>query len=59
MQGVSLLTCLGSSRFLRAVRVRHPLGLLVAKIFIKPDAGMSLNALAKRVRGACVTDSRT
>lgn len=56
---VFCLTCLGSSRLLRVVRVRHPLGFLVAKIFIKPDTSMSLSALAQRVRSVFPANSRT
>ena len=41
---------LGSSRFLRATRIRHPLGSLVVKTFIKPDPSMRLNALMRRLQ---------
>lgn len=41
---------LGSSRFLRATRVRHEHGLLVVKTFLKPDAGMRLRGLLRRLQ---------
>lgn len=41
---------LGSSRFLRATRVRHEQGLLVVKTFLKPDADMRLRGLIRRLQ---------
>ncbi|WFC96835.1 non-specific serine/threonine protein kinase [Malassezia brasiliensis] len=41
---------MGSSRFLRATRVRHPLGPLVVKTFIKPDASMRLRRFVRRLK---------
>lgn len=44
---------MGSSRFLRATRVRHPLGPLVVKTFIKPDASMRLRRFVRRLKRTC------
>ncbi|KAK0532074.1 Serine/threonine-protein kinase [Tilletia horrida] len=41
---------MGSSRFLKAVRARHRCGLLVVKTFVKPDTGVSLRNLVRRLR---------
>lgn len=45
------LTSMGSSRFLKAIRARHRNGPIVVKTFIKPDPGMSLRNLVRRLRG--------
>ena len=44
---------LGTSRFLKTVRCRHRNGYLVAKIFIKPDPGMTLRKYQRRLKSAC------
>lgn len=44
---------MGSSRFLRATRVRHALGPLVVKTFIKPDPSMRLRRFVRRLKGTC------
>ncbi|KAI0058381.1 ARM repeat-containing protein [Artomyces pyxidatus] len=41
---------LGSSRFLKTVRCRHRNGFLIAKIYIKPDPGMSLRKYQRRLK---------
>ncbi|CAD6933253.1 unnamed protein product [Tilletia laevis] len=41
---------MGSSRFLKAIRARHRCGPLVVKTFVKPDAGVSLRPLVRRLR---------
>ncbi|KAL9931457.1 hypothetical protein V8E36_009622 [Tilletia maclaganii] len=41
---------MGSSRFLKAVRARHRCGLLVVKTFVKPDVGVTLRPLVRRLR---------
>ncbi|WFD30617.1 non-specific serine/threonine protein kinase [Malassezia sp. CBS 17886] len=41
---------LGLSRFLRATRVRHPVGQLVVKTFIKPNTEMRLRGLVRRLQ---------
>ncbi|KAA1474364.1 ARM repeat-containing protein [Dentipellis sp. KUC8613] len=41
---------LGSSRFLKTVRCRHRNGILLAKIFIKPDPGLSLRKYQRRLK---------
>ncbi|KAI0050276.1 ARM repeat-containing protein [Auriscalpium vulgare] len=41
---------LGSSRFLKTVRCRHRNGYLVAKMYIKPDPGMSLRKYQRRLK---------
>jgi phosphoinositide-3-kinase regulatory subunit 4 len=46
---------LGSSRFLKTVRCRHRNGLVVVKIYIKPDLGLSLSRYQRRLKGmSCV-----
>lgn len=42
---------LGSSRFLKTVRCRHQNGLVVVKIYIKPDLGLSLSRYQRRLKG--------
>lgn len=41
---------LSSSRFLKSIIVRHANGPLVLKIFIKPDAAMSLRVIQRRLK---------
>ncbi|TFY74461.1 hypothetical protein EWM64_g9551, partial [Hericium alpestre] len=41
---------LGSSRFLKTVRCRHRNGFLLAKIFIKPDPGVSLRKYQRKLK---------
>ncbi|KAI0305183.1 ARM repeat-containing protein [Multifurca ochricompacta] len=41
---------LGSSRFLKTVRCRHRNGLVVVKIYIKPDLGASLQKYQNRLK---------
>ncbi|GAA5967346.1 hypothetical protein JCM11641_000519 [Rhodosporidiobolus odoratus] len=41
---------MGSSRFLKAVRARHPQGALVVKVFTKPDPSISLKPFQKRLK---------
>ncbi|KAN0061416.1 Serine/threonine-protein kinase [Thecaphora frezii] len=41
---------MGSSRFLKAIKARHSRGPIVVKTFIKPEPGMSLANLVKRLR---------
>ncbi|KAI0317986.1 ARM repeat-containing protein [Amylostereum chailletii] len=41
---------LGTSRFLKTVRCRHKNGYLIAKIYIKPDLGMSLRKYQRRLK---------
>jgi hypothetical protein len=43
---------LSSSRFLKTILARHAHGPLVLKIFIKPDAAMSLRVIQRRLKGA-------
>src|SRR5258707_1651967 len=45
------LQSLGSSRFLKTVRCRHRNGLVVVKIYIKPDLGLSLSRYQRRLKG--------
>jgi phosphoinositide-3-kinase regulatory subunit 4 len=42
---------LGTSRFLKTVRCRHRNGLVVVKIYIKPDLGASLQTYQRRLKG--------
>ncbi|KAH6570246.1 hypothetical protein BASA60_007850 [Batrachochytrium salamandrivorans] len=42
LPGVLYEKSLGSSRFLKTIRCRHPEGLVVVKIFVKPEPGLSL-----------------
>jgi phosphoinositide-3-kinase, regulatory subunit 4 len=42
---------LGTSRFLKTVRCRHRNGLVVVKIYIKPDLGTSLQTYQRRLKG--------
>lgn len=44
---------MGTSRFLKTVRARHDTGALVVKVFIKPDALLSLKWIARRINGTC------
>ncbi|OAJ37211.1 hypothetical protein BDEG_21263 [Batrachochytrium dendrobatidis JEL423] len=41
---------LGSSRFLKTIRCRHPEGLVVVKIFIKPEPSLSLKKYVKTLQ---------
>ncbi|KAE8220408.1 hypothetical protein CF319_g6062 [Tilletia indica] len=41
---------MGSSRFLKAIRARHRCGPLVVKTFVKPDTGVHLRQLVRRLR---------
>lgn len=41
---------MGSSRFLKAIKVRHRYGPLVVKTFVKPEAYYSLRPLVRRLR---------
>lgn len=41
---------LGTSRFLKTVRCRHRNGLVVVKIYIKPDLGASLQTYQRRLK---------
>ncbi|KAL0243903.1 hypothetical protein I308_105166 [Cryptococcus tetragattii IND107] len=41
---------LSSSRFLKAILARHSYGPIVLKIFIKPDAAMSLRVIQRRLK---------
>ncbi|KAL0061663.1 Serine/threonine-protein kinase [Marasmius tenuissimus] len=41
---------LGTARFLKTVRCRHKNGLLVVKIFIKPDPGVTLRTHLRRLK---------
>jgi len=41
---------LGTSRFLKTVRCRHRNGLVVVKIYIKPDLGTSLQTYQRRLK---------
>ncbi|KAK0551331.1 Serine/threonine-protein kinase [Tilletia horrida] len=41
---------MGSSRFLKSIRARHPCGVLVVKTFVKEDTGISLRPLVRRLR---------
>lgn len=41
---------LSSSRFLKTILVRHAYGLLVVKLFIKPDPMMSLRLIQRRLK---------
>lgn len=54
--GVCAHSSLGSSRLLRATRVRHDAGALIIKTFIKPDSGLRLRGLVRRLLGkfSCV-----
>ncbi|KAK4685355.1 phosphoinositide-3-kinase, regulatory subunit 4, partial [Tremellales sp. Uapishka_1] len=44
------LDSLSSSRFLKTILARHAYGPLVLKIFIKPDAAMSLRVIQRRLK---------
>jgi phosphoinositide-3-kinase, regulatory subunit 4 len=46
-----LVQSLGSSRLLKTVRCRHRNGLVVVKIYIKPDLGASLRKYQRRLKG--------
>ncbi|KAJ3185754.1 Serine/threonine-protein kinase [Gaertneriomyces sp. JEL0708] len=41
---------LGSGHFMKTIRCKHQDGLVVVKIFIKPDAGVSLHEHVKRIQ---------
>nr|KAJ3420459.1 Serine/threonine-protein kinase [Polyrhizophydium stewartii] len=41
---------LGSSRFLKTIRCRHPQGLVVVKIFVKTDPTLSLKSVVKQLQ---------
>ncbi|WFD45349.1 non-specific serine/threonine protein kinase [Malassezia psittaci] len=41
---------MGTSTFLQATRVRHPLGPLVIKTFVKPDSTMRLRRFVRRLK---------
>ncbi|WFD01244.1 non-specific serine/threonine protein kinase [Malassezia yamatoensis] len=41
---------MGASTFLQATRVRHPLGPLVIKTFVKPDSTMRLRRFVRRLK---------
>ena len=41
---------LGTSRILRAARVKHAMGSLVIKTFTKPDSEIRLRALVRRLQ---------
>lgn len=43
---------LGQSRFLKTVRCRHRNGYLIVKIYIKPDPGVTLRKVQRRLKGA-------
>jgi phosphoinositide-3-kinase regulatory subunit 4 len=45
-----LTSSLSSSRFLKTILARHAYGPLVLKIFIKPDATMSLRVIQRRLK---------
>lgn len=45
-----LTSSLSSSRFLKTILARHSYGPLVLKIFIKPDAAMSLRVIQRRLK---------
>jgi len=44
------LNSLSSSRFLKTILARHKNGPLVIKIFIKPDASMTLRVIQRRLK---------
>ena len=46
-----IFVSLSSSRFLKTILARHAYGPLVLKIFIKPDAAMSLRVIQRRLKG--------
>ena len=50
MQLRALTPSLSSSRFLKTILARHAYGPLVLKIFIKPDANMSLRVIQRRLK---------
>ncbi|KAI8926108.1 hypothetical protein BC831DRAFT_246086 [Entophlyctis helioformis] len=41
---------MGSSRFLKTIRCRHPEGLVVVKIYVKPQPGLSLKRQLKELQ---------
>lgn len=50
MHSNSAYYSLSSSRFLKTILVRHAYGLLVVKLFIKPDPVMSLRPIQRRLK---------
>ena len=44
-------TSLGSARFMKTIKCKHPEGPVVVKIFIKPEANLSLRKYVKGLQG--------
>lgn len=44
---------MGVSRFLKTIRARHKEGALVVKVYLKPDASLSLKSIHRRLKGTC------
>jgi hypothetical protein len=51
----NLAISLCSSRFLKTILARHKYGPLVIKVFIKPDASMTLRVIQRRLK--CESES--
>lgn len=47
---ISFIHSLSASRFLKTILVRHEYGLLVLKLFIKPDPLMTLRVYQRRLK---------
>lgn len=41
---------MGTSRFLKTIRGKHRQGVLVVKVFVKPDPSLSLKAMHRRLK---------
>lgn len=42
---------MGTSRFLKTIRVKHKEGPLIIKVFIKPDPILNLKLIHRRLKG--------
>lgn len=52
---MSFVDSMGTSRFLKTIRGKHRQGVLVVKVFVKPDPSLSLKAMHRRLKCTIVS----